>query len=162
MKNLSFTDNIHFCVVPLKEVTHPFQYHDGGQLREKEITSVAEYGVYLVNASEQDIEKVLMAAGDYVTVDDELVQSTPSHKDWQRLPKKQALLVETFESWVLDFVTWYNFELWLDDTHHVQLSTQRTKDYQLTEKHFHEALPVIGKKGYILPWFPQARQDATT
>lgn len=74
-----------------------------------------DYEVYLINNSDFDIEKVEMLVGGFTYQEEGTLETSKQLKDFGKLESKGKLLLEGLDMGMLDFVSWYNLDLFLDD-----------------------------------------------
>ncbi len=143
--------NLYFSVAPTgeKEQMRMQSFSEDRQQETKYFEVDKDYEVYLINDSKYDVLKLQMLAGGYASEDDGLIETSKTFKEFA-LNKKHALKLETLDFGMLDFVNWYHFDLWVN--HEVlQLQAVINKAHALNEKVENKDVPILHKKGYVLP-----------
>ena len=113
--------------------------------KEKEFDIVEEYEIYLVNDSEYPIEKVEMLVGGFAGEDDGIMETSKNVKDFGRLDSKKALLLETLDFGMLDFMNWYYLDLHLNNKECLKI------DFSFNGwkvgKDTYQDIPILNRKG---------------
>lgn len=110
-------------------------------------TFPAEYSVYLVNDSDSDLANVNVYTGGFDGSGDKLIELIRTQKDYGYLKKGKALLLETLDFGLLDFVLWYQLTLKLADGSDNKMSFSIEKAYALGEDIYRYS-PILKQKGY--------------
>ena len=106
----------------------------------------AYYDVYLVNNSECTIKQVEMRVGGHVGDSDGVFQTAISRRCLGELASKSAIFLETLDYGMLDFVNWYDLDLWLSRNTCITLSG--TIHYLLDDP---SPVPVLNRHGHVRP-----------
>lgn len=152
---MSKTDLIHditACLVPADKKRTGAVYDMKTNEKIREYDFVEEYEVYIVNNSDDALEKIHMLVGGFASSDDDLIETSKNIKNFGTLGSKKALLLETLDFGMLDFTNWYHLDLypkgkdclkiWFEFRGHILNSPLKK-------------IPVINKEGYVIEIKPR-------
>lgn len=147
INKVNLLKNLYACITPTDKKRQSVLYQENKEPQIFDI--IEEYEVYLVNYSEYDIEKVEMLVGGYASQDDEgLLETSKTNRDLGQLVSKDFILLETLDFGMLDFMNWYNLDLYLENEYCIKISFA-FNGWHLTKDKFEE-MPLLNKKGYLL------------
>ena len=139
--------NLYAFVLPTDKKRQSVLYQSSKKPQKFEI--VEEYETYLVNDSEYRIDKVEMLVGGFASQDDEgLLETSKTNKNLGQLDSKKAVLLEALDFGMLDFMNWYELDLYLGNKDYIKISFA-FNGWQLTKDNFKQ-MPVLNKKGYVI------------
>jgi len=110
-----------------------------------------DYSVYLVNNTPVQYRRVVALTGMYMSVDEDLLESTRATHEWGELPPHSAILLEDGDYRDLDFVIWHHLDLVPADP---ALPPERVW-FQFGGSSFArrgdpEPLPVLDREGWLI------------
>src|SRR3989344_2122518 len=123
-KNEKILTKIHACVVGGEE---QIQSRVSWSTNPAEVGKIlgtfpAEYSVHLVNESANDLVGVSVFTGGSASSDEKLIELNRTQKEYGPLKKGEALLLETLDYGLLDFVLWYELTMMFADGSDIKAS----------------------------------------
>lgn len=140
--------NLYTCVMPTDKTRKSAMYNMKTGKKEKEFDIVEEYEVYLVNDSKYPIEKVEMLVGGFAGQDDGVLETSKNVKNFGKLESKQALLLESLDFGMLDFMNWYHLDLHLSEKEVLKIWFQFNG--WKVGKDTYKDIPVLNRKGSLI------------
>ena len=117
-----------------------------------------EYHAYLVNNSVKHYSRVQSLTGAYCSIDDDLLQTGMGLKERGELPARSYMLIEKGDGDDLDFVIWYDLDLY--DSEGVLVERRNFRLPRLWHHNENDiTLPILNQPGEIIVL--GTRQDAS-
>jgi hypothetical protein len=141
--------NIYACVVPSEEQVECriIESTDPTQVGKIFSTAPAKYSVYLVNDSTSNVTSVHVSFGGFEGSEDELLVLPETQKDYGPLKAGEALLLETIDCGLLDFVLWYQLTMHLVDRSSIKVTFSIFKSQALKKDIYHYS-PILKEEAY--------------
>jgi hypothetical protein len=137
--------NLYTCVVPMDKTRKSVAYDMKTSKKISEVDIVEDYEVYLVNDSDYTIGNVEMLVGGSASQDDGVLETSKQHLDLGKLDSKAALLLESLDFGMLDYMNWYDLDLHLNEKELLQISFS-FNGWKVGPDTY-KTLPVLNRKG---------------
>ena len=106
-----------------------------------------KFDVYLINPTNVHYKRVIVFTGAFASEEDELLQTSPLVKEKGELLPNSALLIDSSDLGELDFVIWYNLDLYPSGAVSPEMLSFSILKYPWNYKKKVVSLPILNKEG---------------
>lgn len=106
-----------------------------------------KFDVYLINPTNEHYKRVVLFTGAFASEEDELLQTSRLVKEKGELLPNSALLIDSSDLGELDFVIWYNLDLYPSGSANPEMLSFSILKYPWDYKRKVINLPILDREG---------------